>query len=127
MSSPPNEGTPPYGGRQQRHRRHLLTPEQLAGIHPRPTHPRSMTLSTVQKWVMSTLVVSTLLHMAGGLVLAAAYVDERSSRIGLLVLSGAFGLMAWAAGLLIHRKSVLHPLMLLGLVPPLAGAWWIFG
>jgi hypothetical protein len=86
-----------------------------------------MTLSSVQRWVMSTLAVSTLLHMAGGLVLAAAYVDERSSKIGLLVISGAFGVLAWAAGLLIHGRSVVHPLLLLGLLPPVLGAWWIFG
>jgi hypothetical protein len=112
-----------------RPRKHLMTPEQLAGTAPRPaTRPRgAMTLSSVQKWVMSTLAVSTLLHMAGGLVLAARYVDETSSTIGLLVLSGAFGLLSWAAGLLIHGRSLAHPLMLLGLVPPALGAWWIFG
>jgi hypothetical protein len=85
-----------------------------------------MSLTSVQRWVMSTLMVSTGLHMAGGLVLAAHYVDVRSSAIGLLVISGAFGLLAMAAGLLIHRRSLRHPLMLLGLLPPALGAWWIF-
>jgi hypothetical protein len=104
-------------------RKHLMTP----GQPQRPAPRGAMSLSAVQKWVMSTLAVSTLLHMAGGVVLAAAYVDERSSKIGLLVIAGAFGVFAWAAGLLIHRKSPVHPLLLLGLLPPLLGAWWIFG
>jgi hypothetical protein len=103
-------------------RKHLMTPGQV-----RPQPARSMSLSAVQRWVMSTLAVSTLLHMAVGLVFAAYYVDERSSKIGLLVISGAFGLFSMASGLVIHRKSVVHPMMLLGLVPPLAGAWLIFG
>jgi len=85
-----------------------------------------MSLTSVQRWVMSAVAVSTLLHMSAGLVFAARYVDEQSSKIGLLVISGAFGLMSMAAGLLIHHRSPVNPLMLLGLVPPLIGAWWIF-
>jgi hypothetical protein len=104
-------------------RKHLMTP----GQPQRPAPRGAMTLSSVQKWVMSTLAVSTLLHLSGGLVLAAAYVDPRSSKIGLLVIAGAFGVLAWVAGLLIHGKRPLHPLLLLGLLPPLLGAWWIFG
>ena len=107
--------------KQPKPRRHLMTPGEV-----RPQPRRSMSLTSVQRWVMSILAVSTGLHMAGGLVLAAHYVDKQSSAIGLLVISGAFGLIAMAAGLLIHRRSLLHPLMLVGLVPPVAGAWWIF-
>ena len=76
---------------------------------------------------MSTLAVSTLLHMAVGLVLAAHYVDEQTSKVGLLVIAGAFGVISMASGLLIHRRSLVHPMMLIGLLPPLVGAWWIFG
>jgi len=107
--------------RRPKPRRHLMTPGEV-----RPQPRRAMSLTTVQRWVMSILAVSTGLHMAGGLVLAARYVDKQSSAIGLLVISGAFGLIAMAAGLLIHRRSLVHPLMLVGLVPPVAGAWWIF-
>ena len=107
--------------RPPRQRKHLMVPGQ-----PRPQPARTMSLTSVQRWVMSTLMVSTGLHMAGGLVLAARYVDVRSSAIGLLVISGAFGLIAMAAGLLIHRRSLRHPVMTLGLLPPVLGAWWIF-
>ena len=108
-------------------RKHLMTPGQ-----PRPQPTRAMSLTTVQRWVMSTLVVSTGLHMAAGLVLAAHYVDVRSSAIGLLVIAGALGVLTMATGLLIHRTPLLvrgrlpHPVLLVGLVPPVLGAWWIF-
>jgi hypothetical protein len=103
-------------------RRHLMTPGEV-----RPQPARTMSLTSVQRWVMSTLLVSTGLHLAGGVVLGAHYADERSSAIGLLVISGAFGLLSVAAGLMIHRAKLLHPLLLLGLLPPLLGTWWTFG
>jgi hypothetical protein len=102
-------------------RKHLMTPGQ-----PRPQPARAMSLTSVQRWVMSTLFVSTGLHLAAGVVLAAHYVEERTSAIGLLVISGAFGLLSMAAGLLIHKRSLVNPLMLVGLLPPVLGAWWIF-
>ena len=86
-----------------------------------------MSLTTVQRWIMSSLAVTTILHLAGGLVLAAKYVDVHSSKVGLLVISAAFGVLAFAAGVVIHGRSPLHPLLLLGLVPALVGAWWVLG
>ena len=86
-----------------------------------------MSLTSVQRWIMSTLAVTTILHLSGGLVLAAWSVDVTSSKVGLLVISAAFGLIAFAAGLVIHGRSPLHPLLLLGLVPPALGAWWVLG
>ena len=86
-----------------------------------------MSLTSVQRWILSTLAVTTILHMSGGLVLAAKVADVRSSQIGLLIISAAFGVLAFGAGVLIHGKSPLHPLLLLGLVPALLGAWWVLG
>ncbi len=110
-------------------RKHLMTPGQ-----PVRRPARSMSLTTVQRWVMSTLAVSTGLHLAGGLVLAAHYVEVRSSAIGLLVISGVLGVLSMAGGMLIHGTAprmaglpLPHPLLLVGLVPPALGAWWIFG
>ncbi len=105
-----------------RGRKHLMTPGQARSASTRTP----MAVGVVQRWVLSVLAVTTILHLAGGLVLAARSVDERSSQIGLLVISAAFGLIAMASGLLIHRRSVVHPLMLVGLLPALLGAWWIF-
>ena len=113
----------PAPRREPRPRRHLMTP----GQPPRASRQdQERSLTRVQKWVMSTLVVSTILHLAGGLVLAAAYVDPRSSKIGLLVIAGAFGVIAVAAGLLIHQKSLRTPWLALGLLVPLVGWPLIF-
>ena len=109
--------------RPKKHPKHLMTPGQP---RPQPARGMSMSLTSVQRWVMSTLIVSTGLHMAAGLVFAARYVDETSSTVGLLVISGALGLLTMAAGLLVHRSRLVNPWMLVGLLPPLAGAWWIF-
>ena len=102
-------------------RRHLMTP----GQPPRQAPRGAMTTSSVQRWIMSSLAVTTILHLAVGLVAAAAYVEVRSSQLGLLVLSAAFGVLAFGAGVVIHGRSPLHPLLLLGLLPALLGAWWL--
>ena len=97
------------------------------GQPPRQAASGGMSLTSVQRWIMSSLAVTTILRLAGGLVLAARVADVRSSQIGLLVLSAVCGVLAFGAGVLIHGKSPLHPLLLLGLVPALLGAWWVLG
>jgi len=97
------------------------------GQPPRPVQRGALSLTTVQRWIMSSLAVTTILHLSGGMVLAAKVADVRSSQIGLLVISAAFGVLAFAAGVMIHGKGPLHPLLLLGLLPALIGAWWVLG
>jgi len=81
-----------------------------------------MSLGRVQRWVMSTLAATTFAHMA------AVFVDESrlDSRIGLLVIAGAFGVMAVTSVLLIHRKRVLSPWLLLGSLPTVIGGYLVF-
>ena len=112
---PPDQPGPPAV------RKHLMVPGQ-----PRPQR-QSMSLSTVQKWVMSTLVATTIMHLAAGVVVAAYFSDRVDSQIGLLVISGAFGVIAIEAALLIHRHRPVSSWLLVGLLPALVGAWWIFG
>lgn len=104
-----------------RPRKHLMVP----GEPPRQRQD-SMSLSQVQKWVMSTLAVSTILHLAAGLVLAAMYVDTLDAQIGLLVIAGAFGVIAVAVGLMIHQRTPLSPWLALGVLPTLIGAYLVF-
>ena len=100
-------------------RKHLMVPGQ-----PRPQQ-RSTSLTTVQRWVMSSLTAITILHMSGGIVVAAYVSDRRSSQIGLLVIAAAFGVLAFVAALLIHRRSPLSWWLLPGLLPALVGAFII--
>jgi hypothetical protein len=94
----------------------------------RVTSRPGMSLTTVQMWVMSVLVVSTMLHFAGGLVLAAFYVDDdrTDAQVGLLVLAGIFGVLSVLAGALIHRKRPLNPWLPLGVLPAVVGAYFLF-
>lgn len=104
-------------------RRHLLDP-----ANPRAgAQPGGMSLTSVQRWVMSSLAVTTVGHLAVGLVIAAAYVgDERpGADIGLLVIAGLLGMLGVAAGFLIHERSPLTPWLLIGTAPALVGAFFL--
>lgn len=106
--------------------RHLMDPD-----NPRPpaTRGHAMSLSQVQMWVMSVLAVTTMLHFAGGLVVAAYFVDpdRLDARIGLLVIAGVFGALSVMAGAALHRKRLVSGWLLLGTVPALVGAYLMFG
>ena len=104
-----------------RPRKHLMDPHQ-----PRPPQRYSMSLSRVQTWVLSTLAITTILHLSAGLVVAALFADRPDARVGLLVISGLFGVVAVAAGLAIHKKSLLSGWLLLGWLPALVGAYFVF-
>jgi hypothetical protein len=103
-----------------RPRKHLMVPGQ-------PT-PRAdaMSLTGVQRWVMSTLAVTTILHLAAGLVVAALYVDTLDAQVGLLVIAAAFGAIAVAVGLMIHQRKPLSPWLVLGVLPAVVGAFLVF-
>lgn len=102
-------------------RKHLMTP----GQH-RPMNNEPMSLGRVQRWVLSTLAATTIMHLAIGLVFAAAVADRLDARVGLLVISSAFGVIAVVAALVIHGKRPLSPWLLLGLLPGLLGALVVF-
>lgn len=102
-------------------RKHLMTPGA-----PRPQNAEPMSLGRVQRWVLSTLAATTIMHMAIGLVVAAAFSERLDAKIGLLVIGAAFGLVAMATALIIHRHRLLSAWLLLGLVPSAVGAWLIF-
>jgi hypothetical protein len=86
-------------------------------------------LARVQRWVMSTLAVTTVIHLSIGLVVAAVMLEDApdSSRIGLAVIAGIFGAMAVATGLAIHGRRIVSPWLLLGVIPTSIGLWLAFG
>jgi hypothetical protein len=85
-------------------------------------------LTRVQRWVISVLAVTTIMHLSAGVALVPIFVDDSrlDERVGLNVISGVIGVLGVAAGLLIHGKSPLSWWLLLGLVPGLVGAWFTF-
>jgi hypothetical protein len=98
--------------------------------NPRTARPSgdSMSLDTVQKWVLSALAFVTIMHLAAGLVIAAMYVDDdrMSAQIGLNVLGAAFGIVAVSAARAIHGKTLASPWLVVGLVPGVIGFWLTF-
>lgn len=107
----------------RRRPRHLLDLDNL----PVHTAKDEVSLSRVQTWVLSTLAVSTILHMAVGLIVFGISIDEdqQASRYGLMAVAAGFGIVAVAAGRLIHRVSAFSPWLLAGVIPSLLGIWWI--
>lgn len=104
-----------------RPRKHLMVPGQ-----PPRRRADAMSLGRVQRWVLSSLACSTILHLAAGLVVAALFVDTLDAQIGLLAISGAFGVIAVGVGLMIHRRSPWSRWLVLGLLPPAVGAALVF-
>ena len=113
---------------EDKRRRHLLDLDAPRRVVSDPA-AEERSLSRVQRWVMSTLAVITILHLAGGLILAAMFLEDatRSSQIGLNVIAGAFGVLAVVVGLAIHGRRILSPWLLLGLLPTLVGLWLTLG
>jgi hypothetical protein len=114
--------------RQEKGRGHLLDLDAPRQIVTDPEKD-ARDLARVQRWVMSVLAVTTILHLVVGLVVAAVMLDDApdSSRIGLAVIAGIFGAMAVATGRAIHGKRIVSPWLLLGCVPTAIALWLVFG
>ena len=108
-----------------RRARHLLDPDR-----PRPARGSSGAMSTerVQMWVAAALVVTTLGHLAAGIVVGAFYLDasRTGARATLLVFAGLFGVIAVAVARAIHRKPVLSAWVVVGWLPAVIGAYLLF-
>jgi len=102
-------------------RRHLIDPDAPRPVRDRASEDKSLT--RVQRWVMSALVVTTILHLMMGLIIAALFIDDPrpGAQVGLCLIAGVFGVIAVAVALAIHGRSPLSPWLLVGLVPSAVG------
>ncbi len=103
-------------------RKHLMDPNQPR----RSADPEAVArLERVQRRVLSALVFTTLIHLAVGLVIAAAAIDDDrlDAQIGLNVLAAAFGVLSVASLLAINRRPWLSPWLLAGVLPGVVGMW----
>lgn len=110
-----------------RRARHLMDPANPQREVRKPSSG-SMNLEPVQKWVLSVLAFTTIIHLAGGLVIAAMYVDadRTDAQIGLNILAGAFGVIAIAVFRAIHQFKPISAWLLLGAIPTVVGLWLTF-
>jgi hypothetical protein len=97
--------------------RHLMDPDNPV----RTVNDHALT--RVQRWVLSVLAVTTILHLSVGLVVGAFFLDETAqvSRYGLCVIGGLFGVVAAAVARLIHQKPIASWWLALGFVPGVVG------
>ena len=100
-----------------RRSRHLMDPDNPV----RPVNDHSLT--RVQRWVLSVLAVTTILHLSAGLVIGSFFLDDSAtvSRYGLCVIGGLFGVVAAAVARLIHQKPVASWWLALGFLPGVVG------
>jgi len=80
----------------------------------------------VQKWVMSALLLVTSFIFAGGLTFLAGTADRPGAKPGLLVIAAFVGVIALAGVRVIHRKPILTPWLLVGVLPAAVGWWWLY-
>lgn len=87
-----------------------------------------MSITTVQRWIMSSLALVTIEHLAAGIVIAAVFMDpsEPGNRIGLLVVATVLAAGGLVAFRLIHQKAPLSGWLALALLPAAVGAWLCF-
>ena len=83
-------------------------------------------LQRVQRRVVSVLVVTTVLHLAVGFVIAADHVrdDRLDAKVLLNLIAAAFMVGGIAATLAINNRRIVSPWLLVGLVPAVVGIWW---
>jgi hypothetical protein len=105
--------------------RHLLDPDDP---RPAPTGRREMSITSVQRWVLTALVVTTVEHFALAFVFGAKYLDESrvAERAVLLVLAAVVGVLGVVGALALHQRGPWSWWLPLGLLPALAGAVWVF-
>ncbi len=106
-------------------RKHLMDPSQ-----PRkPADPEAIKrLETVQRRVISVLVLTTLVHLTAGFILAAKLDvagDRLDAQLVLVLVGAAFWVVGVAAVLAINKRPLLSPWLLTGLVPAALGVWWV--
>ena len=105
-------------------RRHLIDPDAPRKV----ADPKDLErLHRVQRRVTSALIITTLVHLTAGLILAADAIDDdkRGAQVGLIVLGAAFYVVGIAAVCAINKRPLLTWWMLTGLVPVAVGLWWV--
>lgn len=104
-----------------RRARHLIDPDAPRPVRDHAGEQRS--LSRVQRWVMSVLAVTTILHLSAGLVIAALFLDDPrpGAEVGLCLIAGAFGVIAIALARAIHGRNPFSPWLLVGTLPAVVG------
>lgn len=85
-------------------------------------------LHRVQRRVVSALIITTLIHLTVGLIIAARYDvagDRADAKVALVLVGAAFFACGIAASRGINRKPILTWWLATALVPAVLGIWWV--
>lgn len=84
-------------------------------------------ITRVRQWVLSVLVVTTILHLSAGLAVAGVLTNgsRPGAGVGLNVLAAVCGMGAVAAARMIHGRTPWSWWLACGLVPALVGLWFV--
>jgi hypothetical protein len=85
-----------------------------------------MHVERVQRWVLSSLLLTVATLFASGVAISAVTSDRADARSGLLVIAGVVGLVAMAGVRAINEKSIATPWLLAGLLPAAVGWYFVF-
>lgn len=89
---------------------------------------RELTIEQVQRWVVSFLILAVAAFPLGALVaVIKSIVDDgrRSDGVILLLVMAAIGVVALGAVRLVHRRSIVSPLLALGILPAVVAAFFV--
>lgn len=106
-------------------RKHLMDPNAPREV--RDVRQEKAKLSHVQQWVMSVLIVTTVVHLSAGLVIAALTLHDPApgAQVGLNVIASILMMLGIAGARAIHRKNLLSLWLLAGLLPGAIGIFLI--
>lgn len=86
-----------------------------------------MEIERVQKWVMTSLLLTVAAIFAGGLCALAGTVEDRGgAKPGLLVIAALVGLFAMVGARVIHGASVASVWLVLGVLPAAIGWYFLY-
>lgn len=85
-----------------------------------------MRIEKVQRFVGSALALTIATILAGGLCFLAAVADGTGARPGLLIISGAIGLVTMLGVRVLNQLPVLTPWLAVGVLPAVVGWYWLY-
>lgn len=85
-----------------------------------------MRIEKVQRFVGSALALTIAAILAGGLCFLAAVADGAGARLGLLIISGAIGVLTMLGVRALNQLPVLTSWLAVGVLPALLGWYWLY-
>lgn len=87
-----------------------------------------MHVDKVKTWVATSLIMAVvMLHSVAVAVLGATGPDKAGARPGLFVIAAALGVVAIGAARLVHRRPILTPWLVTGVIPAAVVYWVVLG